>query len=331
MFCRIALGIAGIATLALLPSCTEKNNTAKSDWPEKPGPKVLTTYAPLYCFAASVAGNDATVKVLLPTADPHDHGEVNQADLRICNDATLLFELGLDLDDMLVDRITSAVKNEKRKTVNLGQLMQEHDKAKPGEALLLKGDSHHDEDEKDADHDHHHEIDPHVWLCPRRAKFLVEAIRDQLKSQDPAHAAGYDSRAAEYCHKLDGLLEYGKKHIPAGIKVVSFHESLRYFADTFKIDVVDSIQFNPEGEPTQSKLDELVKLCVAKNVKLITVEPLTSTRAAEAIQKAVKQAGKDIQLLELDPIEKSPTSDIKPTFYMEKMQSNLENLAKAAK
>ena len=40
------------------------------DWPETPGPKVVVSFAPLYCFALNVAGDDATVKSIMSRPIP---------------------------------------------------------------------------------------------------------------------------------------------------------------------------------------------------------------------------------------------------------------------
>src|SRR5438309_1428171 len=79
--------------------------------------------------------------------------------------------------------------------------------------------------------DHKHDTDPHVWLSPDHAVLMVNTIRDALKEADPAHAAGYDQRAAAYVAKLTALKTYGvdKFKSKRDNRLVSFHDSLAYF------------------------------------------------------------------------------------------------------
>src|SRR5262245_11755656 len=44
-----------------------------SPWPPGKSPKVLTSFPPLYCFAANVVTDDAHVMSLLTTVGPHDY------------------------------------------------------------------------------------------------------------------------------------------------------------------------------------------------------------------------------------------------------------------
>src|SRR5580704_5543731 len=79
-------------------------NKAQDRWPEKPGPRILTSFAPLYCFAKNVAGDDASVLYVMSDTGPHefdpkaeDAAAVSRADLFIIN--------GLGLDDDIAAKL----------------------------------------------------------------------------------------------------------------------------------------------------------------------------------------------------------------------------------
>ena len=65
----LAVTAALLAPLALVGfvGCGSK----PSVWPDHPGPKVVVSFAPYYCFAVNVAGDDAVVKNMMAATGPH--------------------------------------------------------------------------------------------------------------------------------------------------------------------------------------------------------------------------------------------------------------------
>ncbi|MBX9625279.1 MAG: zinc ABC transporter substrate-binding protein [Gemmataceae bacterium] len=295
----------------------------ESAWPARPGPKVVVSFAPLYCFAANVAGDDAVVKNLMTTAGPHEFNPTD-VEARLVGEADLFFVNGLELDTALASSLKKGSGNGRLKVVELGKLIPE-DK-------LIEGACHHDHDH-DGPHEHGH--DPHVWLSPDLAEVMVNGIRDELKAADPAHAAGYDRRAAEYVARLRGLKAEGAKQLTGkeDKRLVTFHESLGYFAKAFDLKVSGVVQKKPGVEPNAAELAELVNLCRKKNIRLIAVEPqYTANTSAKTVLGELTRAGvKDAQLVEVDPLETVHPSGLTPDWYERKMRANLEALAGAMK
>src|SRR4051794_30003027 len=67
---RVFLVIA-LLSLAVVPFFLGGCSSDK-EWPDRGGPKVVVSFAPLYCFAVNVAGDDAVVQNLMTSAGPHD-------------------------------------------------------------------------------------------------------------------------------------------------------------------------------------------------------------------------------------------------------------------
>ncbi|HJZ55287.1 MAG TPA: metal ABC transporter substrate-binding protein, partial [Gemmataceae bacterium] len=186
--------------------------------------------------------------------------------------------------------------------------------------------------------DHHHHdspFDPHIWLSPDHAVILVQSIRDELKAIDPDHAAGYDQRAANYIAKLNQLKADGVKMLAdkKDRKLVTFHESLTYFAKTFNLDIEGVVQKKPGVEPSAGEVKQLIALCEKEKVRLIAVEPqyTSSTSARTILDQLREKQIPDPQLVEIDPLETVIPDDLSPDWYERKMRSNLEALAMAMK
>jgi ABC-type Zn uptake system ZnuABC Zn-binding protein ZnuA len=161
---------------------------------------------------------------------------------------------------------------------------------------------------------------------------MVAGIRDEMKRIDPAHAADYDARAAAYVAKLEKLEKDGIDMLKdkKERKIVAFHDSLRYFGDTFGITIADFIQPEPGVDPSGSQMKKLIEQCKSSNIRIIAVEPqYPRNTSAATILKELRDAGVDAQFVEIDPLETADEAELTPDLYERKMRSNLENLAKA--
>jgi ABC-type Zn uptake system ZnuABC Zn-binding protein ZnuA len=315
---RIALA-AGLA-LAVAAGCSKP---AADPWPAKPGKRVLVSFAPLYSFTTAVAGDDANVVALMNEVGPH-HYDATERDALLVSRADLFLINGLGLEDELARKLVSGTGNKAVKLVALGESI-------PAD-MRLKGECHH---HGDGEHNHHHGDDPHVWLGVPQAIICVEKIRDELKAIDPERAAGYDTRAAEYVAKLRKLHADGTAMLKGKTerKIVTFHESLNYFAQTYGLDVVGVIEEIAGSEPNAEELKEIVEQCKDNKVRVIAVEPqYPHTTSARVILNELKRQGvADPAFVEIDPLETAPGNELSADLYEKRMRANLENLAKALK
>jgi ABC-type Zn uptake system ZnuABC Zn-binding protein ZnuA len=286
-------------------------------------PKVLVSFAPLYCFAANVAGPDADVKCLLTTTGPHNEGDATPSQMELARGCDVFVINGLGLEDEsdgIATKLQKVAANPKWNVLDLSGKI---------DASWLRAV---DPDEH-AGHHHDGAHDPHVWLSIRCAKKMVGAIRDELKRLDPAHADGYDQRAAAYLAKLDRLEAEGKALLAKKQErsIVSFHESLGYFAETYGLEVVGSIEVNPGQEPTDKTLKEIIEKCSSKKppVRVIAVEPQYPTRSsATKVLEALRGQQIDAQFAEVDPLETCDEADLRPGLYEKVMQNNVRELAR---
>src|SRR5215471_3093697 len=118
---------AGVAVLAaalplILFGCKANNQQSEADWPDKPGPKVVVSFAPLYCLAVNVAGDDAVVKNVMTTTGPHDFNPTEK-EVRLVSKADLFFVIGLDLDEDKAKVMKTGSGNDKLKIVELGEMI----------------------------------------------------------------------------------------------------------------------------------------------------------------------------------------------------------------
>jgi len=307
----------------LLLGCQSKTD---DNWPkDHPGPKIVVSFAPYYCFAANVAGDDAVVRTVMTTAGPH-HFNPTDRDAKLLRGADILFINGLGLDEAQAEIMKRGSGNRNLRVVDLAARIPNN--------LLLEGSCQHDHN---AEHPHEHGKDPHVWLSPEYAIFLVEGIRDELKELDSAHAADYDRHAADYIVKLRQLNDHGMVLLKdkKDRNIVTFHDSLTYFAQTFKLNIVGVVQKKPGTEPNDKALKKLIALCADERnpVRIITVEPQysSSNSSRELIKILQHKKVPDPKLVEIDPLETCPSDALTPQWYEVRMRENLEALAREMK
>ncbi|QJW99814.1 metal ABC transporter substrate-binding protein [Frigoriglobus tundricola] len=320
-----AAGVMGVGVLLALVMLGCGGSKTTGEWPEKPGPKIVVSFAPLYCLAANVAGDDATVKNVMTTTGPHDFNPTAD-EVKLLSKADFFFIIGLGLDEDTAKKMKDGANNSNLKVVELGEKL-------PADKLC-EGKCEHDHGH---DGKHDHGKDPHIWLSPDHAILMVNVIRDELKAADPAHAAGYDARAADYIKKLAALKEDGLAQLKGkeNKRLVSFHDSLAYFEQAYDLKVMGVLTQKPGEEPDEKQMKKLIRLCADEQhpIRVIAVEPQysTSTSGATLKKELINRGVKDPVLVEIDPLETVRPDELTPDWYEKKMRANVKALADAMK
>ncbi len=311
-----------VATLVVV-SCG--CGTAPDLWKAaKPGQvKVLASFPPIFSLATTIGGDQAYVQCLLTATGPHDYKYTNTdafyfrgADLVLCN--------GLELDEHFIDRLARSAGTSRQKIVRLGNLLPEK--------MLVEGECHHVH--KDDEH-HHHGFDPHVWLGPPHLQKIADTIAEKLAALAPAHKDEFQKRADEIKRQIQTIQTDGQAAVKGkkNRKIITTHESLKYFGDGIGIEIVGSIQTTPGQEADAANLARLVKLCQDKEVAVITVEPQYPKAQAETLRDHLQKKGMKIKIVEIDPLETAnAVADSRkpdPKMFLEKYRENVKTLVEA--
>ena len=284
----------------------------------EPAPKlrVLTSFLPVYCFTANIAGDLAEVENLLAAnASPHNY-QFAPRDLRKLSGAQLFVINGLGMEDWLA-KAMKAAKGSRTATV------VEAFAGVPKERLITELPHIH----LPGEHGHHHHDgpNPHLWLDPTLAAHAVTNILAALQKADPKNAAGYAANAARYVERLHVLdRDLAAALAPAkGYRIVTYHHAFPYFTRRYGLDLIGVIEEVPDVEPSPKYLAALLKVMREKDVKAIFTEPQFSPKLAARISRDAK-----VPVAELDTLETGP---LKPTAYEEGLRRNLNTLLKHLK
>lgn len=294
---------------------------ATSPWGKTSKLKVLTSIVPIYCLTAEVAGDDAEVLCLMTVHGPHDFAPTSE-DVKVLSEANLFVVNGLNLEGFL-DNMLKNAGNRGLKVIRVGNGL-------PAERLMeSEGTPHYHGDTLVS----HPGMDPHVWLGLDEAVLMVDVIRDALIDRDAAHAEGYKQRAEAVKTRLAKIKsEFQDLATGKHSGIITFHDSFRYFARTFKLDIAGTIRDVRGDQPlSPAALREQAEDFRKKNVQVIGVEPQYPRGVAENL---AKEMGGKVRIIDLDPIEtgqhlEGQSYRVDKNYYFERMETNLRNLRQA--
>ncbi|EOS55450.1 metal ABC transporter substrate-binding protein [Paenibacillus barengoltzii] len=320
--------------------------------------RIQTSFYPMYEFTKQVAGDLATVELLVPGGvEPHDW-EPSPQDIRKLTESDLLIVNGAGMESWL-EQVEASASGGKPEIVEASEgiaLMEGgeeeehgHGEEHAGEEEHADGDGHdanHDAD-RDADHDAHHEseageaahdsdhghdhdhggLDPHVWLSPALAIQEIRNIEAALAKADPENAANYKQNADAYVAQLEQLdQDFSSALTNAKRKdFITQHAAFGYLAQEYGLTQVPIAGLSPDQEPSAAQMTEIVKFAEQHQVKTIFFETLVSSKVAETIAREI-----GAKTAVLNPIEGLTAEDeAAGRDYLSLMRQNLEALKAA--
>ncbi len=263
-------------------------------------PQVAATTLPVYTFAAALCeGTDIAVTRLITqnVSCLHDY-TLQVSQMRAIAQADLVILSGAGLEDFLSDALQSA-----RAVCD----------ASEGIELLCGGHDH------DHDHSHSHESDPHIWLSPEHARSMAENICHALQNQYPGYAKQFESNLLALTENLQALQEYGNQQLSrlSCRELVTFHEGFAYFADSFGLTILETVEEESGSEASAQDLIALIRLVREHQLPAVFTEVNGSDAAASII---AAEAG-----ISLYPLDMAMAGD----DYFEAMYRNIDTLKEA--
>lgn len=305
-----------ILIIFLLSSCGIINSR------ENNKKKIVTTQYPQYQFVKAIIGNDKRLRdyyevsiIVPPGADSHTF-DPRLTDLISIKNSDL-FIYTSDIIETWIDGL------EVSKYTNVLDLSSDE------RIELIEVAEHEHEDEHN--HTHAHEADPHYWVYPIYASYMVDSIRNKMLEISPDMAseckAIINFNADNYIEKL--------KQIDNAIIDIVAHAKTKtlYFASPFSfyywsyyygLDyVLTYATCSTEVEPSVNTIIDVINDIKNNNVKVIYTKELLNDQVAKLI---ASQTGAEILLLH--SCHSVSSIDFNNTSFLEIMYQNVINLAK---
>jgi len=297
------VAVVVIAAVAISAYALLQNNQPQ---PQTKSLNILATFYPLYDFTSNVAGNRASVSILVPeTVDVHAF-EPTPSDINKAVSADVIIYNGAGLEPWMPS-LLAAVNKPTLKAVDTSQGI---DLLPVAAEFQRQGRT----------------IDPHLWLDPTQAKKQVENIAQALMQADPENAAYYRSNADAYEAKLNALDAQiaGEVRAPKTRVFVTFHEAFAYFARRYNLTQIPT-QGPFQEEPTPSDIQNVVSTIKQYKLHYVGYESLENPAIPQAVSSQTNAT-----LILMDPIEGLTPADLAAgKDYIALMRDDAQNIAVA--
>ncbi|ERL64998.1 PsaA [Schleiferilactobacillus shenzhenensis LY-73] len=229
---RVALTLLGLLAISALTVWVIQR-PAQADQGAGDKLSLVATNSILADMTAQVLGDRGTVRSIVPRGqDPHEY-EARPEDVAAVADADLIIANGFNLEAGWLTKLRRTAKRDAASVITATAAVPVYP--------LANG-----------------EPDPHAWLDLSNGIRYVATIRDALIEKDPAHAAGYRTRAAAYTQRLAALDNEAKTTmatIPADRRIlVTTEGAFRYFARAYGLETLSVWQINSEQQATPTQM-----------------------------------------------------------------------------
>lgn len=224
-------------------------------------PIILASIKPLTLIAQEITGNLADVDTLLPdTASHHDY-PLKVSDHARIKKADIILWIGPELESFLQKPVANIAKV---------KIITSYELA----GINWPANSHASEHS-----DHAYERDPHLWLDPRNAVIVAQALTLKLGQLDEVNAKQYQANLQTFAAKmeqLDAQLQSQLKPL-SGLGFAVYHEGFEHFVGRYGLRQLGYVTFTPEQKPGAKHMAQL-RGALAEG-KCLFMEPYNDSQA----------------------------------------------------
>lgn len=138
--------------------------------------------------------------------------------------------------------------------------------------------------------DIHPQGNPHVHLDPRNIRRIGIALGDRLREIDPANAAYYDSRLADFQSRWNESIDVWEQNSAdlAGIRLASNHRSFSYFAAWLDLNIVATLEPKPGIPASGAQLATLLEQLSSNPPAAVIRTPYANERPSKWLSTQLK-------------------------------------------
>ncbi len=246
-------------------------------------PVIAATTPILGAVVRDAVGDGVEVRVIMPNgSDPHEW-RPSAKDVGALQEADLVVENGLDLEEGLGKAVDQA-----RKGGTPVFTASDHVNVRTSGGEPDGGDAHGGH----ADGDDEHGVgDPHFWTDPTQVRSVTLALPGAVKKATGVDVSATSRLAARQLTAVDRGITTDVAAIPKRVRnLVTGHESLGYFADRYGLSVIGAVtpSLSSQGQVSAAHLAGLEAAMKKAGVKVL----FTETGLPDAVSDAVvKETG----------------------------------------
>jgi manganese/zinc/iron transport system substrate-binding protein len=207
--------------------------------------------------------------------DPHSFVPTS-ADVKLIKNADIVFYNGLMLEGKMAEVFKSVGRS--KPVVPVAELLDRKSLASAGATDAAAASS-----------------DPHLWMDVSAWSSCAAVVADRLSAFDPDHATTYQENLSKLQATLDDLHQYAIEvlgTIPRDRRVlVTSHDAFNYFGRAYGLEVMGVQGISTESEAGVQRINELVDVLVAKQVRAVFTESSVDASMIQALIEGARNRG----------------------------------------
>lgn len=238
---------------------------------------LVVSIPPLKSLTEAIAGETWHVYSLVPTGQNPEDYEPSIEDMIHLEDAQAVMYLAIPAEETTLNKLQS--NNPDKLLVNLSALCAQ---------------------QKDPIYITATQLDPHIWLSPKRALLLSENIRDTLVALDADNAQLYRDNQTELATELIQLDEAWEKAMTeiSSRAFVIYHPALSYLALDYNLDMI-SVEQNGK-EPDVGDMNQAIQQAKAYGIQTVFYQQEFPREKVETIASEIDANIVPLSLLDED-------------------------------
>lgn len=273
---------------------------------------IYTSIYPLEYIVSEIAEDKAVATSIYPPGvDAHTYEPTSREITQLADgDAFIYIGAGMEgFSEVMAD----ALHNQPIEFVEIGQ----HQELFTTTTL----DEMHDE------HDHGSDLDPHIWLDPKRMIQMAEMITNELIELQPEHKEYFSENLSSFSEEMTVLDEQFAATLSGKSQkeILVSHAAYGYWELRYGISQIAISGLSSSDEPSQKELTSVAKLAKEKNLKYIVFDQTGANRVATILQDYIAADPLYIHNLEVLTEEDVKNGE----DYYSLMEKNIQALDKA--
>ncbi|MDW7667189.1 MAG: zinc ABC transporter substrate-binding protein [Bacillota bacterium] len=246
---------------------------------------IIVSIEPQKTFVEKVTENLVDIKVVIPQGYSPANYQPSPREIQDISNGDAYFSIGVESEKaFIIPKLKDF--NEDMELIDLQK------KVKEKHELLYIEEEHND------DHDHDEgDIDPHIWLSPKRVITIVEAVRDYMVEIDSDNKSKYTDNAQEYINELEKLdrdLINTFKELDTKAFII-YHPAFSYFAKDYGLEMITIEEAGKEA--TAIRIQNVVDFAKANDIKVVFYQDEFDSSQAKIIADEI-----DGEAVEVNPL-----------------------------
>jgi manganese/iron transport system substrate-binding protein len=254
--------------------------------------RVVATTSDLRSLAKAVGQERVIVSSLVPAGKRVDEYQLRLTDVAIVKGANVIVRAGAGIDPWFDQLLARAAQKHGRTGIERGE---------PGHIDASASIARNDPLSISAGfapgpRSARGGPNPHYWLDPKTAEAITASILETYSRLDPGNKGYYERNRQAFLDRLNAKLsEWTARLLPLReMPLLAFHDDWAYFANRFRLNIVDFMASRDRAPPKRAKLRQLAKLIKERGIRLIIAEANQPERHANRL---AQQTGARVVLL----------------------------------